>query len=116
MARLALILLIAYLAFTIFALIDVIMTSETRVRALPKYLWAAIVVLVPVIGAVLWFTIGKDRSSRSPAQRQSGGPIAPDDDPEFLRRLGEDKQREERIRQLEERLAELDDDQNNTKD
>ena len=72
--------------------------------------------LVPVIGAVLWFTIGKDRSSRSPAQRQSQGPIAPDDDPEFLRRLGEDKQREERIRQLEERLAELDDDQNNTKD
>lgn len=116
MARLALILLIAYVALTVFALIDVIMTSEFRVRALPKYLWAAIVVLIPVIGAVLWFTIGKNRSSGRAAQSNSRGPIAPDDDPEFLRRLGEDKQREERIRQLEERLAELDDDQNNTKD
>jgi hypothetical protein len=116
MARLAPILVIAFLAFTIFAFIDCIMTSQTRVRALPKFLWGAIILLIPVIGGVLWFAIGKDRSSHLPAQQQPRGPVAPDDDPAFLRRLGEDKEREERIRQLEERLAELDDDQNNSKD
>jgi hypothetical protein len=116
MARLELILVIVFLAFTIFAFIDCIMTSETRVRALPKFLWAIIIVLVTPFGGILWFALGKGRSSTRPAQRQARGPVAPDDDPAFLRRLGEEKEREERIRQLEARLAELDDDQNNPTD
>src|SRR5450830_79639 len=115
MARLELILVIAFVAFTIFAFIDCIMTSETRVRALPKILWAIIIVLITPFGGILWFALGKERSSHRPAS-QARGAVAPDDDPVFLRRLVEDKQREERIRQLEERLAELDDDQNNSKD
>ena len=36
--------------------------------------------------------------------------FGPDDDPEFLRRIAHDQEREERIRKLEEKLAELDDD------
>jgi hypothetical protein len=36
--------------------------------------------------------------------------LAPDDDPAFLRGLGKDKEQEERIRRLEQELAELDDD------
>ena len=62
--------------------------------------------LIPIIGAILWFVLGKDRSSgRGQARR-----MAPDDDPAFLRRLGTDQEQDERIRKLEQELAELDDD------
>jgi hypothetical protein len=36
--------------------------------------------------------------------------MAPDDDPAFLRSLGSDQEQDERIRQLEQELADLDDD------
>ena len=62
--------------------------------------------MLPVIGAVLWFTLGKDRGKAKPVVRQT----APDDDPDFLRRLGTEKEQEERIRRLERELADLDDD------
>jgi hypothetical protein len=114
MARLAVILTVLFVAFTVFAFIDCIRTEGTRVRALPKFLWAVLIVLITPFGGILWFTFGKARDSReSVAARRSG---APDDDPEFLRRLGQDKQRDARIRELEARLAELDDDQNNPTD
>jgi hypothetical protein len=117
MARLYVILTVLFLAFTIFAFIDCIRTEESRVRALPKILWAVLIVIVTPFGGILWFALGKERSGRAPvAASGGGGSKAPDDDPEFLRQLGADKQRDERIRELEARLAELDDDQNNSTD
>jgi hypothetical protein len=113
MARLELILVILFIAFTIFAFIDCLRTDDSRVRALPKYLWVVLIVILTPFGGILWLALGKDRSDHSPVPHSSHGP---DDDPAFLRRLGEDKRREERIRELEARLAELDDDQNNSKD
>lgn len=115
MARLELIIVIVFIAFTVFALIDCIRTESSRVRVLPKILWALIVVVFSPIGGVLWFMLGKARQSRQPAPAYSNQ-VAPDDDPAFLRQLGEDKQRDQRIQDLEARLAELDDDQNNSKD
>jgi hypothetical protein len=113
MARLALILVILFIAFTIFAFIDCFRTETSRVRALPKYLWLVLIVILTPFGGILWLTIGKDRSEHSRVPNSSYGP---DDDPAFLRQLGEDKRRQERIRELEARLAELDDDQNNSKE
>ncbi|MES2093136.1 MAG: PLD nuclease N-terminal domain-containing protein [Actinomycetota bacterium] len=115
MARLAVILAVLLIAFTIFALIDCLRTEESRVRALPRLLWAVLIVIVTPFGGILWLALGKERSGSAPvaATRRSK---APDDDPEFLRRLGSDAQRDERIRDLEARLAELDDDQNNPND
>jgi hypothetical protein len=116
MARLYVILIVLFLAFTIFSFIDCIRTEESRVRALPKFLWAVLIVIVTPFGGILWFLLGKDRSGRAPVAAGRGGSKAPDDDPAFLRQLGADKQRDERIRELEARLAELDDDQTNTTD
>jgi hypothetical protein len=114
MARLSVVLAALFVAFTVFSFIDCIRTDESRVRALPRALWAVLIVLITPFGGILWFALGKDRSSSSSASGR--GSRAPDDDPAFLRRLGEDKQRDARIRELEARLAELDDDQNNSKD
>jgi hypothetical protein len=116
MARLYLILTVLFVAFTIFSFIDSNRTEESRVRALPKVLWAVLIVILTPFGGILWFTLGKARASRSPVRASGHGPVAPDDDAAFLRQLGEDKQRDARIRELEARLAELDDDQNNTPD
>ncbi|MDQ1597433.1 MAG: hypothetical protein QOI70_857 [Microbacteriaceae bacterium] len=113
MARLELILVVLFIAFTIFAFVDCLRTEDSRVRALPKYLWLVLIVILTPFGGILWLLIGKDRADRSPVRHSNHGP---DDDPAFLRQLAEDKRREERIRELEARLAELDDDQNNSKD
>lgn len=99
-------------AVLIYTLVDIALIDRSRVKALPKLLWALIVIVLPIIGAVLWFLLGRERLS----ERGSGGgsvrrgPRAPDDDPEFLRKLGREQAQEERIRDLEERLREIDDD------
>jgi hypothetical protein len=106
MPRLAVILVFVVVAIDIFAIVDLSLTEPRRVRALNKFLWVLIIILLPVIGAVLWVTLGKDRSDRNGQRRV----IAPDDDPSFLRNIRRDEEQDERIRRLEQELAELDDD------
>ncbi|WP_111719594.1 PLDc N-terminal domain-containing protein [Homoserinimonas sp. OAct 916] len=95
-------LIVAAVVFTVYAVIDCAFTAPYRVRGLPKAAWVVVVILLPVIGGVLWFWIGRGRESGRVRS------MAPDDDPEFLNRLGADRARQERIRKLEEKLAEGD--------
>ena len=106
MARFLVILPFVVVALDVFAIIDVVLTEHRRVRALNKFVWIVIVVLLPVIGALLWFFLGKERQDPSAEPRR----IAPDDDPNFLRNIRRDEEQDERIRRLEQELAELDDD------
>jgi hypothetical protein len=64
---------------------------------------------VPIVGGVLWFAVGRVRAGESPRSVRRG-PVAPDDDPDFLRKLGREKAMEDRIEQLERELRDLDDD------
>ena len=112
MVRVYIVVGLVVVALSIYAAIDSLMADRSRIRGLPKALWVLIILLLPLIGPVLWFTIGKDRGSRREVKRQT----APDDDPEFLRRLGSTQDQEERIRRLEQELADLDDDPTVTKD
>jgi hypothetical protein len=114
MARLEFLIVLLVVVFTIYSLIDCILAEHSRVRALPKLLWALIIILLAPFGGILWFSLGKER--KRPVQSVArGGQRAPDDDPAFLRSLGQDKERDERIRELEARLAELDDDHDDPK-
>lgn len=106
MARLLVVVAGVVIAFTVFTVIDLLMTDRTRLRALNKPLWALIVIVLPVLGGILWFVLGKARGD----QAAPAGRLAPDDDPEFLKGLGRDKEQDERIRRLEQELSELDDD------
>lgn len=99
------------LAFWVYALVDCIRTDEFRARGLPKGAWIFVVIILPLIGAILWFTIGKEKMPRAGA---AGGtaksrPVYPDDDLAFLRSVDTEAEREQRIRDLEEKLAQLDD-------
>lgn len=101
-----LIFIFAAIVLDIFAIIDLILIDKTRVRAFPKALWVLIIIAVPFVGALLWFLVGRQRGSNTQQQRT----VAPDDDPTFLRNLRRDEEQDERIRRLEQELAELDDD------
>ncbi|MFS4504844.1 PLD nuclease N-terminal domain-containing protein [Clavibacter sp. Sh2141] len=107
MPRLLIGLAVVIVFFTVFVIVDTSLTPRTRMRGLPKPAWIAVVVLVPLIGGILWLTIGKDRTDLA---RSSGRRLGPDDDPDFLSGLGRTRSEEERIRRLEQELADLDSD------
>jgi len=94
------------LAVWLYALIDCILTPESEVRNLPKILWV-VIALVPLIGSVCWLVFGRPAQGLRPgsARRPTGrsqpppppGPVGPDDDPEFLRKLRRSNEEHEKL-------------------
>jgi hypothetical protein len=97
---------------TLYAFIDCLLTPRDQVRSLPKFLWLTLVLVVPLVGAIAWFALGRPNATRyddgmggngnggggsanppgprvpgMPSRRRS--PSSPDDDPKFLRGLEE---------------------------
>ncbi|MEU2077526.1 PLD nuclease N-terminal domain-containing protein [Streptomyces sp. NPDC013489] len=81
------------LALMIYAFIDCLNTPEEEVKHLPKPVWAIVVLLFSVVGAIGWIVAGKDRRPRTGRGAGTGGWVAPDDNPEFLKSL-KDEQRD----------------------
>ena len=81
MVRLWLIVVVAAVAFTVYAAIDCATMPRERVRSLSRGVWVLLVIVLPVLGGVLWFVLG-----RAPATRPGGGSgyRGPEDDPDFL--------------------------------
>lgn len=82
------------LALTIYAFIDCLNTPEEEVRHLPKVVWVLIILLFSIVGPVVWLFAGRQRravggAGRGTAHRTQW--VAPDDNPEFLRSLGENR-------------------------
>jgi hypothetical protein len=107
-ARLIPIVVVAAVLFWVISVVDCALQPPARHRGVSKPVWIVIVLLLPVIGGVLWFWIGRGRAAAAPA-----GNRAPDDDPTFLGTIGgmtaaERAEQDERIRRLEEELARLD--------
>jgi uncharacterized protein (DUF39 family) len=85
----------------VYALVDCLRADARDLRLLPRPVWL-IAILVPLAGAVLYLMLGRPvRVADEPVTR----PLAPDDDPEFLRRLDIERRRrqadEERRRRRE---------------
>ena len=70
---------------TIYCVVEVAQADPDDVRALPRWMWATIIIVIPVLGGIAWLLWGRPRSSRIDRSKQR--PIAPDDDPDFLRGL-----------------------------
>lgn len=98
--------LLLIVGLELFALIDCLRSERSDVRSLPKPAWVLIIIFLPLVGLVLWFTLGRPRyGHQTPAAR----PVvrAPDDDPEFLRNLDiarRQKTEEERLKKLRDDL------------
>ncbi|QWT24332.1 PLD nuclease N-terminal domain-containing protein [Subtercola sp. PAMC28395] len=108
MARLLVGLVAVAVAFSVYALVDCILFARARVRGLPKLVWVFIVLLFPVIGAVLWFLVGRGREN--PRLQPVYRTVGPDDDPDFLGNLRAEPVTDAQLRELEQQLAEIDDD------
>jgi len=106
MVRWLFVLGIAAVVFTIYAIADCAFFDRMRIRGLSRGWWIVVIIFVPIIGGVLWFVIGRGRIDRIGSR--AGRTVAPDDDAEFLRQLREDAAQNERIRRMEQELAELD--------
>lgn len=99
------VLIVLAFALVLYSLLDCARTPEESMPArMPKFLWIALIILFPTVGAIAWIIV-----SRVKAAEERGGyveptvwsskegttlrrperprPVAPDDDPEFLRDL-----------------------------
>lgn len=70
---------VVVLAALIVALIDVIRIDDGRVKYMPKIVWVLLIVLIPLIGVVLWFALGRSyevggRPIRIPRRRPQASP------------------------------------------
>jgi hypothetical protein len=87
----------------VYSAVDCALQPSTRHRGVSKGAWIAIVILLPVVGGILWLVVGRGRRNAPAATRR-----APDDDPQFLSTIGSIRDQDERIRRIEEELAQLD--------
>lgn len=69
-------------ALMVFALVDIIRRDDAQVKFMPKVVWLLLVILLPFIGSVLWFGIGREYPEggvrfESPLRRERNRPPAP---------------------------------------
>ncbi|MEL0626396.1 PLDc N-terminal domain-containing protein [Salinibacterium amurskyense] len=64
----------AYFALLISVLIDVILIDESRIKNLGKITWLFIVIIMPFIGSILWFAVGREYNSAAPTFSSFGAP------------------------------------------
>lgn len=100
------------------ALYDLVTSDEREVHGLAKVEWGLVIVLLPIVGAVLWFMRGRSVAEQAalaaskeahPSGHDRPRQLAPDDDPEFLRRVASDLARRNQNRSDEERLRRWED-------
>ncbi|MEU2548612.1 PLDc N-terminal domain-containing protein [Streptomyces roseolus] len=86
------------LALTIYAFIDCLNTPEDEVKHLPKVAWVIIILLFWIVGPIVWIFAGKARRITAGGGHGGrggrggrGGWVAPDDNPEFLKSLSDER-------------------------
>lgn len=72
----------------VYCFIDCIRTPPERLRYLNKYVWMLVIALISPAGWIAWLAVGHYGSPGGRFGQQRPRPIAPDDDPDFLRGLG----------------------------
>ena len=105
------VLIVLVFALTLYALLDCARTPEESMPArMPKFLWITLIVLFPTIGPIAWIivsrvkaaeerggyvepTVWSSREGTTFRRPERARPMAPDDDPEFLRDLEQDIRR-----------------------
>jgi Phospholipase_D-nuclease N-terminal len=92
--------------FWLWSIFDCLTSDTKRVRNLPKWAWAVLILIFLEFGALAWVFFGRPRAGQQPAGRggqrpsmpgnrmpgnnptpRNTRPVGPDDDPEFLRNI-----------------------------
>ncbi|WP_156252961.1 PLD nuclease N-terminal domain-containing protein [Pseudactinotalea terrae] len=73
------------LAAVIYGIVDCAQADARTRRNIPLWIWVALMIVLPLVGTVIWLIVSRlILPGPEVAQRR---PVAPDDDPEFLREL-----------------------------
>ena len=117
------VLIVLAVALWIYAIIDCARSDRTRMPGrLQKGAWLALVIVLPIIGSLVWLYfawrmehpggLGDSTLTFGGGNpRRPQGPVAPDDDPEFLARLEAENRFREWERQQREQSENNDDSQ-----
>lgn len=105
----AIIVSILIFALMVGALIDIITRDDSAVRYLPKLVWLILVILLPFIGSLLWFGIGREYGDRGvslprmPRRTPAATPQAP---PQTWTASTDTRSTEEQIADLDREIEE----------
>ncbi|MCD7101676.1 PLD nuclease N-terminal domain-containing protein [Pseudoclavibacter sp. 13-3] len=79
MVRIGIVVALMALAAMVVAFIDAALTPRGTTGVMPKWVWLIVIVLLPIVGAVLWWYAGRPRTTvtadGSAASAQPGQPI-----------------------------------------
>ena len=98
MGRLFPLLFLLEVVLAVIALISCISADDSDLRGLPKIAWVIVILLFPLVGAIVYLVAGRPVTvtpgpgvwrpgSGFPEAERPRRPLAPDDDPDFLRSL-----------------------------
>jgi len=86
------------IGLVVYCVIDIVRSQDDERLGVHPALWVLLVVLFPLVGGIVWLAVSRARrASRGVVVRADAptGPRAPDDDPEFLWRLDQERRRRE---------------------
>jgi hypothetical protein len=98
------------IGLAVYAIADIASSDDDDRLGVPRLPWF-VVALVPIVGPVAWIVVSRAQRARRagggggaatpgpsapPRPPRRSGPVAPDDDPEFLWRLDQERIRRER--------------------
>lgn len=96
------------LAILVATLVDIIRRDDANIRFLPKMAWLIIVILLPFIGSLLWWILGREYTARPVRTSRYPEPLAPPRRPVDTRTTEQqlaDLEREEHEARLREEIA-----------
>lgn len=94
MARI--LLFLGYIALVVYAVVDVAQHRDERPMGIPKWLWIVAIIMIPLAGAIAWLVLKYLGGEGNASPR--GRNLAPDDDPEYLNWLEQQRRRDRRER------------------
>lgn len=85
MTRIAIVTIGFLVVWMVFTTVFAASANKYEVRALPKWLWVLLCLIVPFFGGLLYLMVGRPLGGDKGGLGGKGKTIAPDDDPNFLR-------------------------------
>jgi hypothetical protein len=77
------VLAVAVIGLGVYAFVQALQADASQIRLMPRWLWIAVILAFPVVGPGAWILTGR----QTRASISDEGPLGPDDDPDFMRRL-----------------------------
>jgi Phospholipase_D-nuclease N-terminal len=83
------------IGLTVYCVFDVVRSTADERLGVNRALWALLILFVPLVGALVWLAVRWSRRTAAGPDTASGRRPAtgPDDDPDFLSRLDEERRR-----------------------